>query len=189
MKGALDVHRELLARGIPHEILRLPHTVATAAEIPDVLGLPPEVCVAVRVYATSQSPSEAAAAGASAPSLVGVITPVRVLPDCVRLLRALGGSRTLRSARSDVISAATDFSAALVSPVGLPPGFEVYADAALLEPGGSGNVRYAPTGDGGTVLGIRVEDLLAASGAPVVALSLGDGALSSVRAPLSAHGV
>ena len=50
MKDALDVHRSLLAREVPHEIVRLPRPVLTADEIPAVSGLPPERCVTVRLY-------------------------------------------------------------------------------------------------------------------------------------------
>src|SRR5207248_11775421 len=49
MKDALDVHRSLLAREVPHEVVRLPRPAWSADDIPEVLGLPPERCVTVRL--------------------------------------------------------------------------------------------------------------------------------------------
>ena len=40
MKDALDVHRSLLAREVPHEVIRLPRLVLSADEIPDAIGPP-----------------------------------------------------------------------------------------------------------------------------------------------------
>ncbi|MDQ1704625.1 MAG: Cys-tRNA(Pro)/Cys-tRNA(Cys) deacylase, partial [Frankiaceae bacterium] len=46
MKDALDVHRSLLAREVPHEVVRLPRLVLSADEIPEAMGLPRDRCVA-----------------------------------------------------------------------------------------------------------------------------------------------
>src|SRR4051812_37804255 len=67
MKDALDVHRSLLAREVPHEVIRLPRVVLSADEIPDALELPPERCVAVRMYrADEQVAAVIVRAGATA---------------------------------------------------------------------------------------------------------------------------
>jgi hypothetical protein len=50
VKGPLDIHRDLLAAGVPHEIVRLPRSIAGADELPDVLELPAGSCVSVRMY-------------------------------------------------------------------------------------------------------------------------------------------
>ena len=152
MKDALDVHRSLLAREVPHEVVRLPRLVLSADEIPDALGLPRERCVAVRVYHVDDH-------------LAAVIVRAGELPHPGAVLAALG-ARTLRPAQSDVVNQATDFAAPLVSPVLLPEEITVLADACV----GHVEVVYAPTGDGGTVLGIPTRWLLTASRAAVAEL-------------------
>jgi prolyl-tRNA editing enzyme YbaK/EbsC (Cys-tRNA(Pro) deacylase) len=62
-------------------------------------------------------------------------------------------------ARPQAVNAATDFAASLVSPVLLPEDILVLADSCL----GQVDVVYAPTGDGGTALGIPTRWLLTAS--------------------------
>ena len=152
MRDALDVHRSLLAREIPHEIVRLPRLVLSADEIPDVLGLPAERCVAVRLYQADDR-------------LVSVIVRAGQLPHPGEVLAAVG-ARTLRTARTELVNQVTDFPAPLVCPVLLPDDVIVLADACV----GHVDVVYAPTGDGGTVLGIATRWLLTASRASVAEL-------------------
>jgi prolyl-tRNA editing enzyme YbaK/EbsC (Cys-tRNA(Pro) deacylase) len=152
MKDALDVHRSLLARDVPHEIVRLPRLVLSADEIPAILGLPPERCVAVRFYLADERP-------------VAVIVRAGELPHPGAVLAA-AGARTLRSARADLVNQLTEFPAPLVSPVLLPTSVVVLADTCV----GQEDVVYAPTGDGGTVLGISTRWLLTASRASVAEL-------------------
>jgi prolyl-tRNA editing enzyme YbaK/EbsC (Cys-tRNA(Pro) deacylase) len=149
MKDALDVHRSLLAREVPHEIVRLPRLVLSADEIPDVLGLERERCAVVRMYHADRR-------------LIAVVTRAGDLPHPAAVLAAVG-ARSLRAARPEVVNERTDFAASLVSPVLLPPDVPVLADSCL----GQADVVYAPTGDGGTVLGIPTRWLLTASGATV----------------------
>ena len=47
MKGALDVHRALLAADVPHEVVRLDSRITEADELPRALGLRAG-CLAVR---------------------------------------------------------------------------------------------------------------------------------------------
>ncbi|MFL6138967.1 MAG: aminoacyl-tRNA deacylase [Frankiaceae bacterium] len=153
MKGALDVHRELLARDVPHEIVRLPRVVLQADEIPDALGLPSEQCLALRMYVADGD-------------LVAVGVPAGRTPEPTALLAALG-ARSLRPAPAQQVNARTDFAAGLVCPVLLPGDVPLCIDAAV----GLHDVLYAPTGDTGTALGIRTCDLLVISGARVADLS------------------
>jgi prolyl-tRNA editing enzyme YbaK/EbsC (Cys-tRNA(Pro) deacylase) len=153
MKGPLDVHRELLAAGVAHEIVRLPRSVGSADELADVLSLPPSSCVSVRMY-EADGALYALAVPASAPLRPGT------------LARALG-VRAVRPAPVDRVNVVTDFSAALVSPVCLPPQVRLVVDAAL----GLSDVLYTPTGDSGTVLKIRSHDLLIHTNASVTALT------------------
>lgn len=154
MRGALDVHRELLARDVPHEVVRLRGAVVVSADdLPRALDVSPTSCVAVRCYVTDLG-------------LVAVVVHAGVVPDPAAVLDALG-ARTLRSATADEINAATDYAAGLVSPVCLPPEVALLADAAL----DASEVVYCPLGEGGVALGIRTADLLVAVGAQVASLS------------------
>jgi prolyl-tRNA editing enzyme YbaK/EbsC (Cys-tRNA(Pro) deacylase) len=154
VKGPLDIHRDLLAAGVPHEIVRLPRSIAGADELPDVLELPAGSCVSVRMY-DADGELYALAVPASAPTRP------------TTLARALGVP-AIRPAAVDDVNVLTDFSAALVSPVCLPPEVNLVFDAAL----GAADVLYAPTGDSGTVLKIRSRDLLLHTGARVTSLTV-----------------
>ncbi|GAC1439248.1 MAG: hypothetical protein NVSMB55_00020 [Mycobacteriales bacterium] len=58
-----------------------------------------------------------------------------------------------------------------MSPVALPTGLLLLADAALGARPGSNDVLYTPAGEACVALGIRVHDLLVVSGAvPMLAL-------------------
>ena len=152
MKDALDVHRSLLAAEVPHEVVRLPRLVLSADEIPEVLGLPPERCVVVRLYQADDR-------------LAAVLVRAGDQPHPGAVLSALG-ARSLRSASREAVNEATDFAAALVSPALLPPDIPVLADACL----GHADVVYTATGDGGTALGIPTRWLLTVSRARVAEL-------------------
>jgi prolyl-tRNA editing enzyme YbaK/EbsC (Cys-tRNA(Pro) deacylase) len=152
MLDALDVHRSLLAREVPHEVVRLPRLVLSADEIPDAMGLPPESCVAVRMYLTDVGP-------------VAVIVRAGETPHPGAVLSAVG-ARSVRAARPDDVNMVTDFAASLVCPVLLPESVPVLADSCV----GHVDVVYAPTGDGGTALGIATRWLLTASRASVAEL-------------------
>lgn len=154
MKGALDVHRALLSRDVPHEIVRLRGTaLASADDLPRALGVDPASCVAVRCYATDAG-------------VVAALLAADRHPEPAALLDAVG-ARTLRAAAPAEVNAATDFAAGLVSPVCLPPEVRLVADAGLAVR----EVVYCPVGESGVVLGVRTADLLAVTGAQAVPLS------------------
>src|SRR3954467_1687007 len=167
MKDALDVHRSLLAREVPHEVVRLPRVVLSADEIPDALGLPAERCIAVRMYRADEQ-------------FAAVLVRAGDTPHPGAVLAALG-ARTLRLARADEVNALTDFAAPLVSPVLLPDSVRVLAAACV----GHTDVVYAPTGDSGTVLGISSRWLLTASRASVTELCVPDAPTIDLTAALS----
>jgi len=154
MKDALDVHRSLLAREIPHEIVRLPRPVSSADEIPEVIGLAPQRCVAVRMYVADDRPLAVIVRAGTTPHPGAVLAAAR--------------ARSLRSARPDAVNELTDFAAPLVSPLLLPDDVLVLADACI----GHAEVVYAPTGDSGTAVGITSRWLLTASRASVTELCL-----------------
>jgi len=106
MLDALDVHRSLLAREVPHEVVRLPRLVLSADEIPEALDLPTSRCVAVRMYLADDAP-------------VAVIVRSGELPHPGAVLAAVN-ARSLRAARPEIVNQLTDFAAPLVCPVLLP---------------------------------------------------------------------
>ena len=152
MKDALAIHRELLGRGVPHEIVRLRRIVLTADELPEALGLSAGHCVAVRMYdADGQLTALCVPAGATpAPSAVLAVT----------------GARRIGLAAVDRVNATTEFAAGLVAPLLLPGDVPVIVDASLA----SREVLYTPTGESGTALGIHARDLLTVTGARVASL-------------------
>ena len=156
MRGALDVHRELLARDVPHEVVRLRSRVATADDLPAALGLE-HGCVAVRCYLVERS---------GRCSFAAVLVPAGAVPGPQALLDALS-ARSVRPARPEQVNATTDYAAGLVCPVGLPADVEVLADSALEQSATS----YCALGEGGVALGIRTADLLAAVGARTASLT------------------
>ena len=156
MKGALDVHRELLARDVPHEMIRLRSRATTADDLPRLLELP-RGCVSVRCYEVERD---------SGSSFAAVLVPAGRVPEPTALLDALD-ARSVRPARPDAVNAATDYAAGLVGPLCLPPGVELLADTAL----GESDVSYCAVGEGGVVLGIRTRDLLVAVGARAASLT------------------
>ena len=158
MRGALEVHRELLARDVPHEVVRLPVRLASADDLPGALGL--ELgCVAVRCYLVERS---------GRCSFAAVLVPAGAVPSPAALLDALS-ARSVRPARPEQVNATTDCTAGLVSPVGLPPEVEVVADEALLR----SPTSYCALGEGGVALGIRTGDLLEVTGARTASLTAG----------------
>lgn len=156
MKSALDVHRELLARDVPHEIVRLRSRALNADDLPRVLGLTAG-CVAVRCYDVLRD---------TGASFAAVLVPAGRLPDPVALLSALD-ARSVSPAGPDRVNTATDYTAGLVCPVGLPDDIELLADTAL----GTSDVCYCALGEGGVALGIRTRDLLVTTGARVASLT------------------
>jgi prolyl-tRNA editing enzyme YbaK/EbsC (Cys-tRNA(Pro) deacylase) len=149
MKGALDIHRELLARDVPHEIVRLPRIMLAADELPEILGLPPASCLVTRLYEVDSR-------------LVAVMTTVDTHPHPQAILAAADGRR-LRPASVQEVNAVTDFVFGLAPPLPLPADVPLFADARC----GLCEVVYTPTGEAGTALGIRALDLLRVTGALV----------------------
>ena len=156
MKSALDVHRELLARDVPHEMVRLPRRAASGDDLPRLLSLP-RGGVTVRCYEVTRADGAA---------FVAVLVPSGRVPDPATLLDALG-ALSVSPARADVVNAVTDYAAGLVGPVCLPADVELLADTAL----GESDVSYCTVGEGQVVLGIRTRDLLVATGARVASLT------------------
>jgi Cys-tRNA(Pro)/Cys-tRNA(Cys) deacylase len=159
VKSALDVHRNLLATDVSHEMVRLPSSILTADDLPRALGVDAGSCVAVRCYTTVDADGRS--------GFAAVMVRAGDTPDPVSLLDALGVA-SVRPATAAETNAATDYAASLVSPLCLPAPVRLLADAAL----GGVDVLYTATGEGGVALGIRTRDLLVASGARVTTLTV-----------------
>lgn len=150
------MHRELLERDVPHEVLRLPTRLLSADDLPRALAVE-SGCVAVRCYVVQRGSGTAFAA---------VLVPAGLVPSPALLLEALDAC-TVRPARQEQVNAATDYAAGLVCPVCLPDDVELLADSALARE----DVSYTALGEGGVALGIRTDDLLAATGARLTPLT------------------
>ena len=160
MKSALDVHRALLAAGVPHEMVRLRTPALTGDDLPRSLGVARECCAVVRCYRVTRRDGTT--------HVGAVLLRSGDTPDPASLLDAFRAV-SIRPATGAEVNAATDYASALVSPVCLPDGVPLLADAAV----GGGDVMYTPTGESGVALGIHTRDLLVASGARVTNLTAG----------------
>ena len=161
MKSALDVHRALLAADVPHEMVRLRTPALTGDDLPRSLGVPRDCCAVVRCYRVTRRDGTT--------HVGAVLLRSGDTPDPASLLDAFQAV-SIRPATGAEVNAATDYASSLVSPVCLPDGVPLLADAAV---GGGADVMYAPTGESGVALGIHTRDLLVASGARVTNLTAG----------------
>ena len=155
------MHRELLAAGVAHEMVRVRGSALSADDLPLGLGADPDVCVAVRCYVASYDDGPA-----DREQFVAVLVHAGDTPDPASLLEALQAV-AVRPATATEINTTTDYAAPLVCPIGLGPDVLLLADAAL----GSTDVLYAATGESGVALGIHTRDLLVAAGARATALT------------------
>lgn len=153
MLGPLDVHRYLLARDVPHDIVHMPRGAPRGCRLDEALGLPPERCVAVTLFEAPAQPPN---------TMVAVLTASGTAGD-PELVRELLATPTIGLAPEERINAVTGYAAGHVGPLLMPDEVVVLVDAALAR--AADTVVYTPTGDGGTVLAIRTADLLQLCGA------------------------
>jgi prolyl-tRNA editing enzyme YbaK/EbsC (Cys-tRNA(Pro) deacylase) len=158
MKDALAIHRLLLEREVQHEIVRLPTSIANAAELPSVLGLPSSRCLMTRVYCYDLR------------YLVAVIVPAGTEPSREAIKQAVGAV-AVEPADVDTVNRETDYSAELVAPLLLPDNMTMLVDQRLVDGLDVDDVVYTATGEGSTALGIRSFDLWALTGAKPVTLA------------------
>lgn len=165
MLGPLDIHHYLLAHDVHHEIVRLPRPAASAEHLAEVLGLAPRRCLAVHPFHAITADGDV---------LVLVLAPADARPDPPTLLRQLaevlrdqlGPAATFTPASADLVSGRTDYLAAHLAPLLLPPEVLVVATQGVVELAAS--IVYTATGDGGTALGIAAADVLNLSHAIVL---------------------
>lgn len=149
MNDALAIHRDLLSRGVAHEIVRLRRIILSADELPEALGLAADRCLAVRMYEADDR-------------LVAVCVPAGTTVAPTALLAATRAGR-LGMAPPDRVNTETQFAAGLVAPILLPDSVPLFVDSTLA----GAEVVYTPTGESGTALGIHTTDLLSLTGGRV----------------------
>lgn len=152
MRTSVDVHNFLLERDIPHELVPLPGRLRSPgkmARIAAVLGLPVEQVGKVVVLQ-------------GAKDLVAVLVPADGRPD-LRRVAVVAPTASLEELTPARITDLTDYFSEAVPPVGLPNGTRVLLDRTLAEQ----EVLYFAGGEPSTLLKIRPQDLVRATGAKV----------------------
>ncbi len=150
MRTSVDVHNFLLEREVPHELvalhgrLRSPGKMARTAA---VLGLPLEQVGKVVILQGGKD-------------LVAVLVPADRQPD-LRRVAVAARTATLEELTPDRVTDLTDYFSEAVPPVALPNGTRVLLDRTLAEQ----EVLYFAGGEPSTLLKIRPEDLVRATGA------------------------
>jgi len=99
VKSALDVHRALLAAGVPHEMVRLRMPALNGDDLPAALGVPRESCAVVRCYRVTRRDGT--------PRVGAVLLRSGDTPDPACLLDAFAAV-SIRPATGAEVNAATD---------------------------------------------------------------------------------
>ena len=149
MRTSVDVHNFLLERDVPHELVPVRGRLREPEQMAAVLDLPPEQVARVVVL-------EAAKA------LVALVLPAAAGVDLRRVAVATP-SPSLVELEPDRVAELTDYLAEAVPPVGLPEGTRVIVERTLAEQ----EVLYIAGGEPSTLLKIRPDDLVRATGAKV----------------------
>lgn len=151
MKSAVDVHNFLLERDIPHEMVPAGGRVRSPERVAAVLGLDPRQVGRVVVFEGQGQ-------------IVAAVVPADRGPD-PRLVRSAAGEE-VSEVPADRSTDLTEFLPEALPPVALPEGTAVLVDRGLADQ----EVLYLPGGEATSVLKIRAEDLLRATGARVAPL-------------------
>jgi Cys-tRNA(Pro)/Cys-tRNA(Cys) deacylase len=152
MRTSVDVHNFLLERDVPHELVSLRGRLRSPgrmARIAAVLRLPPEQVGKVVVLMGNKD-------------LVAVLVPSDREPD-LRRVAVAARTPTLEELTPDRVTDLTDYFSESVPPAGLPSGTVVIMDRTLAEQ----EILYFAGGEATTLLKIRPDDLIRASGAKV----------------------
>jgi Cys-tRNA(Pro)/Cys-tRNA(Cys) deacylase len=152
MRTSVDVHNFLLERDVPHELVSLQGRLRSPgrmARIAAVLRLPPEEVGKVVVLLGNKD-------------LVAVLVPSDREPD-LRRVAVAARTPTLEELTPDRVTDLTDYFSESVPPAGLPSGTVVIMDRTLAEQ----EILYFAGGEATTLLKIRPDDLIRASGAKV----------------------
>lgn len=152
MRTSVDVHNFLVERDVPHELVPLRGRLRSPgrmARIAAVLGLPAEQVGKVVVLLGSKD-------------LVAVLVPSDREVD-LRRLAVAARTPSLEELTADRVTDLTDYFSESVPPAGLPDGTRVIMDRTLADQ----EVLYFAGGEPTTLLKIRPDDLVRASGGKV----------------------
>ncbi|MEV5412087.1 YbaK/EbsC family protein [Thermopolyspora sp. NPDC052614] len=155
MKDALAIHRWLLAHQVHHEILRLPRSLSGAEDLPETLGVPPETCVSVAVFAAVY------AFGTERVTEHAAVVSAVAHPVTPGMVASVLGAVEVRPAPAFAVNAVTDYAAGLVCPLLLPEELTVLVDQRLFDGLKADDAVYTPTGERATALRLSARDLLA----------------------------
>ena len=154
MKTAVDVHNYLVARDIPHELVGTQGRVQDPERWATVLGLEPEQVGRVMLFER-----------ADGEGLVAAAVPADREADPALVASAAGSEvASVSDARTTDL---TEFFHEALPPVGLPDGTLVLLDDQLA----SQEVVFLPAGEATSLLKIRPEDLLRATGGAAARLA------------------
>jgi Cys-tRNA(Pro)/Cys-tRNA(Cys) deacylase len=152
MRTSVDVHNFLVERDVPHELVPLRGRLRSPgrmARIAAVLGLPAEQVGKVVVLLSSKD-------------VVAVLVPSDREVD-LRRVAVAARTPSLEELTADRVTDLTDYFSESVPPAGLPDGTRVIMDRTLADQ----EVLYFAGGEPTTLLKIRPDDLVRASGAKV----------------------
>jgi len=153
MRTAVDVHNYLVERDIAHEMVPMRGRLRDPDRAAAVLGLEPGQVGRVALLEADGR-------------LVAALVQADRAADPARVAEVVGASSAedVAPARGTDL---TEFLAEAIPPVGLPEATTVVLDESLAEQ----EVLYFPGGEATSVLKIRAEDLLAATGGSIAAIS------------------
>jgi prolyl-tRNA editing enzyme YbaK/EbsC (Cys-tRNA(Pro) deacylase) len=154
VRSSTDVHEALAARGVEHEIIRLPSSSRTARLAADALGVPVSAVVKSLVFVADGRPVLALVDGAAT-------------VDTGALTRELRAS-DVALARGREVRDLTGYKPGAVPPVGLATALPVVADPAVFAPA----VVYCGGGSTTAMLRIRAADLRELTEATIVPIGV-----------------
>ena len=142
MRSFTDVHDDLTAKSVPHEIVHLPSSSRTAQLAADALGVPVGDVVKSLLFQLDETRP------------VLVLVPGDATVDVDALARDAGALQ-VRLARSREVRELTGYEPGAVSPCALATEVQVVADPGVFAP----EVVYCGGGTTTTMLKIRSADL------------------------------
>jgi Cys-tRNA(Pro)/Cys-tRNA(Cys) deacylase len=153
VRSSIDVHNQLLADDVVHELSQLPGPLRDLSAAPSVLGLPPVAVARTTLLVDGDgcvvvlAPADAEVDTASVAELLGRLDLDPVPPD-----RAPG---------------LTGYLLPFVPPVALECQFTLVVDEQVADQ----DVVYAAAGEPGVILKVRAADLIKATSAVVASIT------------------
>lgn len=152
MKTSVDLHRFLLERGVPHEIVPIESPTRTCEQTAVALGLPPRDIAKSVFFEVEDGPVQVILAGDRKVSY--------------ERLEKVTGHAKARLARPEQVIEWTSYPLGATPPVGLATEARTLVDKSL-----ASDVIYTGSGELHSILKLRLEDLLKLTTAEVVDIS------------------